>query len=377
MIRYLHIMHDSIFADYIVQAFERLAPGENLFWVELPRNSRGFNLTTPGERRIPIDGLNLPKKIGQDKVRIVLFHSISGYNQKLISMVPEHVAVLWMAWGYDLYARIWKNEDHYLPLTLQYIKAHEARPPKMAARLKSMIRPVRNALFPPVDWGAEVIKRADYCSTVVPDEYNLAKSIPGFAAKPVRFNYKSLETIVSEMPVQEIAGDDIMVGNACTPGCNHVDAFHQIAASGQTRARIIVPLSYGAHGDYRDFVIERGRYYFGSRFHPLLELLPLPEYVRILAQCSNAVFNQNRQQALDNILMLTWMGARIHLNRGNTIVNHFQKLGIEVEDFTTSFTYRAPRTGVELTETRRKLAADYSERNVDERIRHILALRRK
>lgn len=377
MIRYLHLMHDSIFANYIVQAFERHAPGENLFWIELPHKASGFHFATPGERKIPINGRYLPKRIGHDSVQLVLFHSLSGYRQKVISMVPEQAAVLWMAWGYDLYGRIWTNEERYLPLTLEYIKASEAKPPNIRNRIKALIQPVRNNLFSPVDWGARIITRADYCSTIVPEEFDLAKKLSGFTAKPVRFNYKSLETIISEMPIQEIAGDDILVGNSCTPGCNHVDAFDQIAASGMTDKRIIVPLSYGAHGHYREFVLDRGRYYFGHRFHPLLELLPLQEYARILAQCSNAIFNHNRQQALDNILMLTWMGANIHLNQGNTIVSHLKKLGIEVEDFSASFTYRPPRTGSELVETRRKLAVDYSERIVDERIMNILALRRE
>ena len=369
-------MHDSIFADYIVQAFERHAPGENLFWIALPPKARQFVLTTPGERRIPIAGRHLPKWVGLDTVQMVIFHSLTGHQQKVIAMVPEHVTVLWSAWGYDLYARIRCKEDHYLPLTLQYINTHEAQSPRHGNRVKAWLRPVRNALRPPVDWGMEIIKRADYGSTVVPEEFDLAKRIPGFTAQPLRLNYKSIETIVGDMPVQEIAGNDILVGNSCTPTSNHVDAFQKIADAGPTRARIIVPLNYGAHGKYREFVIERGRYYFGDRFSPLLELLPLPDYVRILAQCSNAVFNHNRQQAMDNILMLTWMGARIHLNRSNTIVTHFSNLGIELEDFTTTFTSRPPRTGPELTETRQKLATDYGEPVVDQRIKHILALRR-
>ncbi|MBN1663176.1 MAG: TDP-N-acetylfucosamine:lipid II N-acetylfucosaminyltransferase [Deltaproteobacteria bacterium] len=291
----------------------------------------------------------------------------------IISHVHPATKVFWFSWGYDLYHYCWSEEQLYLPLTYQYRQKRRKSPTE---RLKALAHAVLDKVIAnPDHWRSAVIARTDYCSTIVPTEYPIIRALPGFRAKEVFFNYGSMESLIAAMHKQQADGDNILVGNSNSPTSNHVDAFEKIAASGLTKHKVIVPLGYGVDNPYKAFVLDRGKYYFGNRFEPLLDFLPLAEYWKIVASCQTAVFNHTRQQALGNVLITTWLGANVYLNPQNPIYSHFKNIGISLYDFSLPFALHPATTPSDVMQARERLQSEYGAEVVRNRVVELLALR--
>jgi hypothetical protein len=109
-------------------------------------------------------------------------------------------------------------------------------------------------------------------------------------------------------------GKAVLVGHSADPTNCHAEIFRRIAEQGLGEREVICPLSYGGQQSAKE-VVALGRRLFGVRFRPLLEMLPLPEYRRLLASVGIAIFGHRRQQGMGNIISLLAMGKTVMLRR--------------------------------------------------------------
>ena len=83
--------------------------------------------------------------------------------------------------------------------------------------------------------------------------------------------------------------------------------------------KIIVPLNYSVKKKYLKEVVGSGKEMFDENFSPLLSFLPIAEYNNLLAGVSVAIFANWRQEAIGNILVLLFLGAKVFLSRNNPV----------------------------------------------------------
>jgi len=372
----LHLVSDSTFFKSIITLFESCAPGENLYWVEVPNDGCKIQNVQHHDKIVPFVSGQVPDKKALGNPQAVFCHYLSSYSMQFIPWITPATRMFWFSWGGDLYPYCWPKERLYKPMTYRFLmEEHALRHSFVFSRVKSLARTIRNRALPHFDLRGQAVKRMDFCSTIVPTEYPIMQTLSGFRARQVRFNYGSIEELVSGLDNQEINGENILVGNSNTATANHVDAFRHIAESVTPIGDVIVPLSYGSgSGRYRNFVIERGKYFFGSRFTPLLNFLPFSDYTRILSTCSTAVFNHIRQQALGNIILLTWLGTNVFINSENPIYQHFKNIGICQHEFSKPFALLPSPTRSEINHARTCLESDYSAAIVQKRVEELLAL---
>jgi hypothetical protein len=122
-----------------------------------------------------------------------------------------------------------------------------------------------------------------------------------------------------------------LVGNSSTATCNHLEAFDLINSSLkiESNRNVVVPLSYGdLH--YRQQVIRRGQMLLGQQFTPLLDFMPMDEYIKILLSCEYVIMNHIRQQGLGNIVIMLYFGARVFIRKENPIYPFLKEMGIEI-----------------------------------------------
>ena len=77
-------------------------------------------------------------------------------------------------------------------------------------------------------------------------------------------------------------------------------------------------------------LLEKSGKLFGENFKPLIDFMPLSEYNFILQDCGIVIMNHKRQQAFGNIIISLWMGAKVYLNKENTIYQYLKRISVVV-----------------------------------------------
>src|SRR6185312_8146313 len=145
----------------------------------------------------------------------------------------------------------------------------------------------------------------------------------------VPFSYASIEDDFRKADFRNIfsEGDGVIIGNSNSPTSNHIDCFNAINLPSMLNKKFFVPLSYGNHDAYTKLVIHQGKKIFKDNFIALTDFLPKDDYIKLLQQCSIAIFAHERQQALGNIIIMLWLGIKVFLSENNLIYSFFKESG--------------------------------------------------
>ncbi|WP_436517195.1 TDP-N-acetylfucosamine:lipid II N-acetylfucosaminyltransferase [Ekhidna sp. To15] len=389
----LHLHTDSRFANYTIDVF---GSKENYHLIGMRYPGQKLRFVTKQEHvGMYVFGWSQAKRqLTKLSPAMIVVHFMDIRWFELLSIIPENTTVVWIFWGGDGYSLPKMSEDLYDKYTSRRLKDQStvSKLDKMKADLgiksalsipfitsllfetlrKSKIskdsNQVREALF----------TRVNYCGTFLKEDYELLHSKYPFQMNWTDARFISLERLIGSIDAEPCSGNHILLGNSCTMENNHVDAIEVIRQleidEGQ---EVICPLSYGKDlGKYRDWVIEDGKKSLGESFKPLVELMPLNEYTRILRSCSFAIMYHNRQQAFNNILALIYLGVKVYLKPNNTIYSYLKRIGCNV--FSTNKLNETkklqPLSEVMADENRQVLRKEFSQEKIIESATGIMQL---
>ena len=160
-----------------------------------------------------------------------------------------------------------------------------------------------------------VYKRVRYIATNVCGDYKLLCSIMQKKYEFIELRYGRGYISGIEPFVQCTSYHDsvnILVGNSATKSNYHLEVFDKLKKFRDENINIYVPLSYGSK-DYADEVIKYGSQLFGEKFKPITEFMPKDKYFMQLMSMDIAVFANDRQQALGNIVALLYAGKKVYI----------------------------------------------------------------
>lgn len=154
--------------------------------------------------------------------------------------------------------------------------------------------------------------------------------IPGIKGKKMRAMYMiSSENAKMQALInykKSIEPYKIIVGNSSSETNCHEDILKRLSKYAEQNILVYCPLSYGSDV-YRNMVINLGKKLFGEKFVPLTALMPYEEYYRFTNDCTIGLFNNDRQQAMGNILMMLEQGAKVYLRSDTPMWDLFKKQG--------------------------------------------------
>lgn len=183
----------------------------------------------------------------------------------------------------------------------------------------------------------KVIKQLGHLVTYIKGDYQLACKWYGAKGDyhkclmytsnifDVQLNDDSAKTIEIKNPLH------ILVGNSSNPSNNHIEALEKLLPFRDQDIKIFVPLSYGNH-EHARYVKEIGQKWFGSKFYPLTEFVPLSDYLKFLRDIDIAIFNHNRQQAMGNTITLLGLGKKVFMRNDVNQWEFLRDLGIILFD---------------------------------------------
>lgn len=336
----LHLVIDSTFIDDAYRAFETIFPGSNTYKIITRSHSLKNVKCAPVEivpprtalRRSFIDSLKM--------YDIVILHYLDFFKIRLVANADSAVKFTWIGWGGDYYDLITTHGCKLLKKkTLQFSRKSIFN--QFGTYTKNCIKCVIKNIIYGQAKKKSVLNRINYFSPVLYEDYESVKqSLKYFKPVYLSWNYGNLEdNYINGIEDVAISGNNILIGNSATITNNHFDVFDIIKKVNIHNRKVICPLSYGDKY-YKHAVISEGKKLFHESFVPLLEYIPLSNYVNLLTTCSVVVMGHLRQQGLGNILTALHLGSKVFLDSKNPIYNHFKKEGLYVytlEEFSTEY----------------------------------------
>jgi hypothetical protein len=327
----LHLLEDDKnIINRTVEQYEKLCPGYSDYWID-DSSIHEISFTDNSLLVKRVNFSTLTQRVNISKYRAIIFHALSPQKQVFLNNLvkPTHLKLIWIEWGMDMYGII--NLKGYK--LINYIPSlFKLRDRKMffgswkaitPLWLKKIVKNSDTSIF------EHAILKLDYIG-ISEEELSLLKFyFPKVSAELVSYNYYPIEmTIGNKLIDKRICGNNILLGNSSAKENNHYRAF-QILKNIPAYSKVIVPLSYG-NMSYRKFAIEKGKALLGNRFIPLVDFLPIEDYYNVLLSCGIVIMPHLRQQAVGNIIVPLYLGAKVFLYEENPLYSFFLRLGIKI-----------------------------------------------
>ena len=329
----LHVATDNKFIDHAHQIFERALPGGNDVFIIDENDALEFVALLPTFQSKPSNVVNTLAGIDVSQYSFVVLHSLKLEFELVIDAFCG-TPICWFGWGYDYYDLLGSELDFLAPKTRRFQQRFLRWHGFKQWVKKCLGLPTEVPRQDQIAQRIKLIEKIQWFSPVLEEEYELVRdsrewhSFPAF----ISWNYGTLEdNYIKGFEGKVVQGNDIFIGNSASVTSNHVDAIEALARLSNISGDIYVPLNYGAAPPrYTDAVVRSGAQSFGGAFKPLLNFMPIQEYVALLLNCGYVILNHKRQQAVGNIVILLYLGARIFLRAENPVYAHLMKRGVVV-----------------------------------------------
>ena len=319
----LHIGPISQFTKFSVESFEGAARGCNIFLATSKKGIGSKKINYPEECRLfdisnKLSILKYFKLIRNADAIIVHGMSIQG---AISFIIGKNSIKIWSGWGYDYYGNS-KNPDANILSddTVELIRAVGAKKNKITSYFE-LFKCLANSYLRNLS-----AKNTDYFSAPIPQDYFVFKErFKNTSAEYVQLNYGDVTSTFNKISSLK-GGNDILVGNSSSATNNHIDIFNSLKKLNIEGRKIVVPLTYG-DPDYQEMIIEIGNKFFGNLFFPIINHLPLDDYLRLISNCNIAIMNHHRQQGLGNLGACFYSGMHVYLNDLNPAFDFFKERG--------------------------------------------------
>ena len=253
----------------------------------------------------------------------ILIHLLNPRKINIVRQIQKalpatcNVKIYWIIWGLDLYNKLlapagfemFTSDNVYSGLFDKSFGAFNRI--GAAKEAKSTVKFIEKS----VDYIVTDTTESDYSQ--------LVKYYPQLAAKPWKdFFYYPIDTILGELYYRPLPGgsckETVMVGNSASRTNNHKYLLALLSQFDLRGKKVVVPLSYSGRKRYVNEVIAYGKKEVEG-FVPLMKFRPLDEYNRLQSSTAVALFGNLRQEAIGNIMIALYMGAKVFLFEKNPV----------------------------------------------------------
>lgn len=316
----LHLVNDEKIINRTIDMFEQVFPGDNLFLVD----TKNDDFKWVEKRDCVMSMPEFLKKYDGEIYEAVYIHYLNRHKMNLIKKIDtSRSTVYWIIWGADLYNKLLAPEGFSLFAPGTWGAGKKAG---LLSHWSKRMKAARNVKF--------IKEKVDCIVTDTTDnDYDyLVKYYPQLKGKKwLDFFYYPIDVILGEeLMNSSTCGDGIMVGNSASTTNNHQYVFEILSKLDLSGRSVTVPLSYNGNPEYIKEVCKTGRKLLGDNFGPLVEFMPLRQYNELQAETGYAFFGNLRQEAIGNILIVLYLGAKVFLCRTNPVYEWACSKGLKV-----------------------------------------------
>lgn len=329
----LHLATDDKFLDHAFPVFEAVYPGANDVFVFAAKTPLKYVKLKPDHIETKVGSFFHKKpKLSSciyNKYDLVIFHCLASQTFPEIFNIPEDTPIVWLGWGADYYPDLLADSSLYLHQTKKLMAGYgktalRREVSRLAKRLIKAFH-VRTKKI-------RAIERIALFSPVLPGEYKMVQRSRHWKRFPISgsWNYGTMEdNLIKGFEGEVVTGNAILVGNSATYTGNHAEVLDLLHKLGVNDREVVAPLSYGDPQLAKELT-SLGREYFSHNFEPLIDFMPVQEYVAIIKKCGYVIMNHVRQQAVGNIVIMLYLGARVFVRQENPVYDFFKKSGVVI-----------------------------------------------
>lgn len=234
----------------------------------------------------------------------IVFHGL--FNQwiiLLLFLMPWlHARCYWVIWGGDLYQYNTDNRN-------------------LKWKTKQLLL-------------RSVLRRLGHLVTYIEGDVKLAREWYGATGKHHEcLMYPSNLYKPLDVTQDKHSGLNIQIGHSANASNYHVEIMEALLPHKEEDIRIYAPLTYGDE-QYAEYIISKGKEWFGDKFQPITKHMPLDEYVAFLGTIDIALFNHRRQQGMGNTITLLGLGKTVYIRSDVTQWSILRELGVAIMDVT-------------------------------------------
>lgn len=363
--KYLHLINDTLFTDFVIELFEHCNPGNNTYLIGT-NDPTGLLKNTKLNENVHVRMIRSKAYyhfIQRADFDVLVIHFMHDFKAIALNKLKKTSIVVWLVWGGDILGKkIYKGL--YQPHTQSIVsKLYPTWKQNFKSSLRNLYYFITTGVIPSIAY-RKAVRKVNYCATVIPDEFTLlSENWDFFCAKQVPFAYATIENNLKHISENDqIDGSNILIGNSIDATSNHLDVLNKLKELSIGDRRLILPLNYGEGLEYRKVVLEIGQQLFGGKFKPIVDILAPQEYVDILKTCSVAIMNHERQQAVGNLISLLWLGSKVFMSENSIAYAYFKRKGFKIFSFQSDLSkesIEAPLTTADIMINRQLLRMEY------------------
>ncbi|MCF6130038.1 TDP-N-acetylfucosamine:lipid II N-acetylfucosaminyltransferase [Flavobacterium sp. AS60] len=319
----LHLVHDEKIINRTIAIFEEAAPKDNLFVVFTRHKLKHVH-----NQENVILFKDFEKKYGNTEFSSVIIHFLNSRKIRFVNKnINKKTPIYWIIWGNDLYNKLlypkgfelYDKQSSYHKNTKSFIRNFFD---KLIGKFK--IIKIENFISNRINYVVTDATKNDY--EMLLKYYPRLKNIQW-----KEFFYYPIESILgSDLMQKKVKGNNIQIGNSASVTNNHEYAMRFLSKLNLDNRNIYVPLSYSGTKEYKESVKRKGLEYFGDNFKALDDFLPLEDYNQLMLSFDIAIYGNFRQEALGNILISLYLGAKVFLAESNPVYLWAEKLNLRL-----------------------------------------------
>ncbi len=252
------------------------------------------------------------------QAKYIFIHSLSLSFYRMLSLRSSVAKkIIWCVWGHDLYRRGLRSISNVpcseRSLTILYRIL-------FIAIFKYRIRQFR-AIGIGFKYDALEVRRLFNRIPIVATPYSI-----GYSVKDITNVFGSkADTEGKESPVR------IMIGHSAYSFLKHEEVLYRLKAYEDKNINIIIPLSYG-DPSYAEYIEKTANRLYPGKVETIRNILSLNKYLNLLANIDIAIFEQEHQSALGNIILLLYLQKKVYLKRTGIVSQGLKFEGIDTFD---------------------------------------------
>lgn len=319
----IHILNDEKFSDWVIDAFEKINPGRNVFLMVSDSCTSAY-LNDPRVKFLTKKQF-LEEVIPTENDLFIFYYLHRHTIDFLVKYRKRSFKKLWIGYGSDYYYYLLRPPYYpslYREKTLTLFNQFHRRSllKKWGLKIYQFIYfnfRVRPALL-----------SLDFFGPIIPNEFDLVKNAHAFGnLKQVGFTFGDLDYLFSAYsPTKQKS--QLLVNNSATYAGNHLDVLATLKKL-RVPHKIILPLNYGDQ-EYRKYLLDYCAQHFTDQVECLTQFLPRETYFNKVTQCEFVVMGHLRQQAMGNIYALLYSGSKLFLYADNPVYAFLQGLHLSV-----------------------------------------------
>lgn len=333
----IHLTHDEKFINTALDLFERYYPGQNLFFIQVPKSFKGRLSHVRAQKNV------IPIALTRNKAPELLLQYLNeGDNVFVHFLNPIKAAVVlalqqklrirtyWIFYGGDLYTLL-QDKNAFAMVDEQIQKVPPAKAiRKKAKELFYLFRYHKTQNQAKEDF----IKSLDYFCFWNPYDYELLTKHFNTSAQFREFRYFAHNLHETQKIPVEKQPRSVLINHSASVSGNHLTVLQKLAElnAHEYLQKLLVPLSYGAK-HIKKQVLAYGKKHFEESFSPLTVFLPRDEYFKTINSVEVAIFGHTRQQGGGNLYQLLASGVKIFLRAQNNLLQYFRDEGYYIYEF--------------------------------------------